>query len=286
MADNTEEEHLDNPTNTQPANLPDEIIPITDSETITKNQEIQIMEVHKHPHHVTHKKKWGEYLLEFLMLFLAVFLGFVAENIREEKVEHNREINYAKQLLVELEADVVKYSDYARRLEIGMKKHKEFSKMMTASKPPSNYELTSAFYKLYYTYRINVTSVTYSQMKFSGTLRYIQNRDIINSLQEYYEKYQTRIESYSRDQENFYSKYMEPFVLNHFLSTDIDDLGDSVIVANPIYLNRTRETDIQLTNIMETEMHNIATNLERSIQPTIPNAKNLIALLKVEYHIE
>ena len=43
------------------------------------------MEVHKHPHHITHKKKWGEYLLEFLMLFLAVFLGFVAENIREEK---------------------------------------------------------------------------------------------------------------------------------------------------------------------------------------------------------
>jgi len=39
------------------------------------------MEVHKHPHNVTHKKKWGEYFLEFLMLFLAVFLGFVAENM-------------------------------------------------------------------------------------------------------------------------------------------------------------------------------------------------------------
>src|SRR5438045_5883094 len=48
------------------------------------------MEVHKHPHHVMHKKKWGEYLLEFLMLFLAVFLGFVAENIRENG--SNREI--------------------------------------------------------------------------------------------------------------------------------------------------------------------------------------------------
>jgi len=48
------------------------------------------MEVHKHPHHVTHKKKWREYLLEFFMLFLAVFLGFVAENIREKI--GNREI--------------------------------------------------------------------------------------------------------------------------------------------------------------------------------------------------
>ncbi len=25
------------------------------------------MEVHKHPHPVTHKKKWTEYLLEFLI---------------------------------------------------------------------------------------------------------------------------------------------------------------------------------------------------------------------------
>ena len=29
---------------------------------------IENMEVHKHPHHVTHKKKWTEYLLEFFML--------------------------------------------------------------------------------------------------------------------------------------------------------------------------------------------------------------------------
>ncbi len=34
------------------------------------------MEVH-HPHHPTHKKKWAEYLLEFVMLFAAVTLGFL-----------------------------------------------------------------------------------------------------------------------------------------------------------------------------------------------------------------
>src|SRR5436309_1167001 len=52
------------------------------------------MEVHKHPHHVTHKKKWGEYFLEFILLFLAVFLGFVAENIREDAVEKHKEKQY------------------------------------------------------------------------------------------------------------------------------------------------------------------------------------------------
>jgi len=39
------------------------------------------MEVH-HPHHPTHKKKWSEYIIEFLMLFAAVTLGFFAENVR------------------------------------------------------------------------------------------------------------------------------------------------------------------------------------------------------------
>ena len=57
------------------------------------------MEIHKHPHHGSHKKKWGEYVLEFLMLFLAVFLGFVAENIREHIAEHNRAKEYAISLV-------------------------------------------------------------------------------------------------------------------------------------------------------------------------------------------
>ncbi len=47
------------------------------------------MEVH-HPHHPTHKKKWSEYILEFVMLFTAVTLGFFAENIRESIAEKHK----------------------------------------------------------------------------------------------------------------------------------------------------------------------------------------------------
>lgn len=47
------------------------------------------MEVH-HPHHSGHNKKWSELLLEFFMLFLAVTLGFFAENIRETIAEKNK----------------------------------------------------------------------------------------------------------------------------------------------------------------------------------------------------
>jgi hypothetical protein len=48
------------------------------------------MEVH-HPHHPWHKKKWSEYLLEFFMLFVAVTLGFFAENIREGIADKHKE---------------------------------------------------------------------------------------------------------------------------------------------------------------------------------------------------
>jgi hypothetical protein len=62
------------------------------------------MEVH-HPHHPTHKKKWSEYLLEFVMLFAAVTLGFFAENVREHFVEKHREKQYMESLLLDLEKD-------------------------------------------------------------------------------------------------------------------------------------------------------------------------------------
>ena len=47
------------------------------------------MEVHAHTH--TARKKWTHYFWEFLMLFIAVFCGFLAENQREHMVEHQRE---------------------------------------------------------------------------------------------------------------------------------------------------------------------------------------------------
>src|SRR5438046_2203386 len=51
------------------------------------------MEVHTHSHTV--RKKWTHYLWEFLMLFLAVFCGFLAENQREHIVEKKRAKQYA-----------------------------------------------------------------------------------------------------------------------------------------------------------------------------------------------
>ena len=58
------------------------------------------MEVHHHSHH---PKKWKEYITEFLMLFLAVSLGFFAENLREQQIEKHRDnYNFLKRSIIPL----------------------------------------------------------------------------------------------------------------------------------------------------------------------------------------
>ena len=62
-----------------------------------------------HPPHLRHTsgKKFSHYFYEFLMLFLAVLSGFFAENLREEKVEHNRENEYMKSMVEDLKLDTL-----------------------------------------------------------------------------------------------------------------------------------------------------------------------------------
>jgi hypothetical protein len=74
------------------------------------------MEVHHHPH--PGKKKFKEYFLEFLMIFLAVTLGFFAENIREHISENKQGGVYIKSLAEDLEKDTTQYTSLIRRLAI------------------------------------------------------------------------------------------------------------------------------------------------------------------------
>ena len=64
------------------------------------------MEVHHHPHLAHKEKPWKEYLLEGLMIFIAVTMGFFAENIREGFVErHNKKVSL-EAVVVDLENDI------------------------------------------------------------------------------------------------------------------------------------------------------------------------------------
>jgi hypothetical protein len=65
------------------------------------------MEVHHHPDLHHKHKNFREYFLEFLMIFLAVTMGFIAENIREYFTDAKKEKQYVFSLCEDLQADTV-----------------------------------------------------------------------------------------------------------------------------------------------------------------------------------
>ncbi|HEY9003393.1 MAG TPA: hypothetical protein VIM89_18700 [Mucilaginibacter sp.] len=72
------------------------------SEIATPKSEIK-MEVHHHPE--VEKKGLKEYLLEGLMIFIAVMMGFIAENIRENITNNEHARQLTAQLVQDLKAD-------------------------------------------------------------------------------------------------------------------------------------------------------------------------------------
>src|ERR1700694_1072284 len=71
----------------------------------TPETQSTIMEVHHHPDLHHKRKRFREYFLEFLMIFLAVTLGFFAENLREHFADSNKEKIYVNGLTRDLKAD-------------------------------------------------------------------------------------------------------------------------------------------------------------------------------------
>ncbi len=145
------------------------------------------MEVHKHPHHVTHKKKWGEYLLEFFMLFLAVFLGFIAENIRENSVEHERAEHYAKSLYQDMIQDSVKLSD---AIMVSNDIVSKIDTLRSVCRGKNIKDVTGgAIY--YYSrfalrhYGTRSTDATIQQLKNSGSLRLFKNYELEDAIARY-----------------------------------------------------------------------------------------------------
>jgi len=66
------------------------------------------MEVHHHAHHDHGKKNWKSYFWEFLMLFLAVFCGFLAEYQLEHKIEKDKANQYIVSLYEDLKSDTAR----------------------------------------------------------------------------------------------------------------------------------------------------------------------------------
>jgi hypothetical protein len=141
------------------------------------------METH-HPH-IIHKKKWNEHLLEFFMLFLAVFLGFVAENIREHLVEKNREKEYIESMIADMKTDI-KQLDSLNAMRRGKQQMIDSILLILDSPDPEIYSS-----QLYYLVRwmprpirIITSDGTMQQLK-SGNLRLIRSRKAVEAITQY-----------------------------------------------------------------------------------------------------
>jgi len=144
------------------------------------------MEVHHHSH--TSRKKWTHYFWEFLMLFLAVFCGFLAEYQLEHKIEKDREKTYMQNMLDDLKADTAIYSDYAARNAVV---RDLVDTIMVLMKSPDRRKHIS---KLAYSARIltakwkqiAMVKRTFEDMKSSGHLRLIRNKEVAGKVSSYY----------------------------------------------------------------------------------------------------
>src|SRR6186997_3074674 len=102
------------------------------------------MEVHHHSH--SSRKKWMHYFWEFLMLFLAVFAGFLAENQREHYVEDQRAHQLAKNLYKEIYADSIAVQ---QKIAIRNKKEEECTYFIAYVKDSNLIKLSARFYPAY-----------------------------------------------------------------------------------------------------------------------------------------
>ena len=141
------------------------------------------MEVHHHPH--AEGKRLKHYFLEFLMIFLAVTLGFIAENIREHIVEHKTSEILAASMLGDIKKDTA--SLHQSIVWSNKKLEAVDSILFMIHKPRTTWNDTN-FYKnmaiIFSSFPFASTDGTYTQMKYSGTLRYFEQA-LVNLMNAY-----------------------------------------------------------------------------------------------------
>src|SRR5271170_6524161 len=132
------------------------------------------MEVHHHPR--IEKKEFKGYFLEFLMIFLAVTLGFFAENIREHFTDKNNTKEYLETYrdeLIQQEALLAQYKKIYQKKVIVCDSVKN---IFFTGEENRKLEMEERLYTFANTLvDIPFNTSSYDQMVNAGALRYINN---------------------------------------------------------------------------------------------------------------
>ena len=175
------------------------------------------MEVHHHAH--TARKKWTHYFWEFLMLFLAVFCGFLAEYQLEHKIERDRAKELAKSFYDELKNDSVSIAD---KIQNRIKMENSLQYLISYIKDSSIYNLSKKFVTNFHTgVMFNIPTVfeprmaVLEQLKNSGSLRYFKS----NELQKLVGDISVAIQNVNERktiESSYRQTYLTPFIIKHY----------------------------------------------------------------------
>ena len=173
--------------NSDPDTYRDDIPNSEIKELLTANLRLptEKMEVHHHPE--VEKKGIKEYLLEGLMIFIAVMMGFFAESLREHLTENERAKEYAVTLYSDLKLDTAELKGEKAYFNKANSNVDSLMHLLAGADPkqvPSGklywFGLWGGAYRLFLPH-----DATLLEMKSSGSLRFFGDKIINRRLAEY-----------------------------------------------------------------------------------------------------
>jgi hypothetical protein len=161
---------------------------VPDSTIFPLDPQSKDMEVHHHPDLHHSPKPWKEYFLEFIMIFLAVTLGFFAETIREHISENGRAKELAESLYKEVNSDSVNIQNI---LATRAHKEEELDFFINYMRDSSFTNVSDRFYRSFaWSFLISSTVLfepadgMLNQLRNSGSLRYFKNNTLQSEIGE------------------------------------------------------------------------------------------------------
>jgi hypothetical protein len=178
------------------------------------------MEVHAHTH--TARKKWTHYFWEFLMLFLAVFCGFLAEYQLEHKIERDREKQFIVTMVEDLKTDTSNLNSLIRTRKNRILELDTLFSLIANDEYVMNGKKVYELYDLPYwdVLRFFPSDRTMQQLKNGGNLRLIRKMNVSNAIIKYdvrvrtlkeYEALQTEL---ANQFNQHVEKLLDPVILN------------------------------------------------------------------------
>ena len=165
------------------------------------------MEVHHHSH--TSRKKWTNYLWEFVMLFLAVFCGFLAEYQLEHKIEKERAEKYLRSMLLDVRTNIKNLDSLLAQDNVIIDNHDSLVNWLLQDSATIDRGAFAKKMGAVWVRNFLVRKETYEQMKSSGSLRYVGNIGFLTKMMDY-----ERITNFAqyRNQEFEKKYYTELFI--------------------------------------------------------------------------